>query len=41
MLNIATETPMTIADRVKQLRKQHGLTQDDLAAKAGLGVATI
>ncbi len=41
MLNITTETPMTIADRVKQLRKQHGLTQDDLAAKAGLGIATI
>jgi transcriptional regulator with XRE-family HTH domain len=41
MLNITTETPMTIADCVKQLRKQHGLTQDDLAAKAGLGVATI
>jgi transcriptional regulator with XRE-family HTH domain len=33
--------PMTIADRIKQLRKEHGLTQEDLAAKAGLGVATI
>ena len=32
---------MTIADRLKQLRKQHGLTQDDLAAKAGVSIATI
>ena len=38
---ITTESTMTISDQVKQLRKQHGLTQDDLAAKAGLGVATI
>ena len=42
MLDTATETtPMTIADRIRQLRKEHGLTQDDLAAKAGVGVATI
>jgi transcriptional regulator with XRE-family HTH domain len=42
MLNTITKAgPMTIADRVKQLRKEHGLTQEDLAAKAGLGVATI
>lgn len=42
MLDSITETtPMTIADRIRQLRKEHGLTQDDLAAKAGLGVATI
>lgn len=42
MLNTITETiPMTIADRIRQLRKEHGLTQDDLAAKAGLGIATI
>ena len=32
---------MTIAERIKQLRKDHGLTQEDLAAKAGVGVATI
>jgi transcriptional regulator with XRE-family HTH domain len=32
---------MTIADRIKQLRKEHSLTQEDLAAKAGLGIATI
>jgi transcriptional regulator with XRE-family HTH domain len=38
---IAEKAPMTIADRIKQLRKEHGLTQEDLAAKAGLGVATI
>lgn len=42
MLDTTTETtPMTIADRIRQLRKEHGLTQDDLAAKAGVGVATI
>jgi transcriptional regulator with XRE-family HTH domain len=42
MLNTITEqAPMTIADRIKQLRKEHGLTQEDLAAKAGLGIATI
>jgi transcriptional regulator with XRE-family HTH domain len=28
--------PMTVAERIKQLRKEHGLTQEDLAAKAGL-----
>jgi transcriptional regulator with XRE-family HTH domain len=33
--------PKPIGDRVKQLRKDHGLTQEDLAAKSGLGVATI
>jgi transcriptional regulator with XRE-family HTH domain len=33
--------PMTIAERIKQLRKEQGLTQDDLAAKAGVGIATI
>ena len=32
---------MTIADRIRELRKEHGLTQEDLAAKAGLGIATI
>lgn len=32
---------MTLADRIRQLRKEHGLTQEDLAAKAGLGIATI
>jgi transcriptional regulator with XRE-family HTH domain len=32
---------MTIADRIQQLRKEHGLTQEDLAAKAGVGIATI
>ena len=37
-----TETaPMPLSDRIRQLRKEHGLTQEDLAAKAGLGVATI
>jgi transcriptional regulator with XRE-family HTH domain len=42
MLNTITEAgPTTIANRVKQLRKEHGLTQEDLAAKAGLGVATV
>jgi DNA-binding XRE family transcriptional regulator len=33
--------PMTLSDRIRQLRKEHGLTQEDLAAKAGLGIATI
>src|SRR5438046_1449122 len=41
MLTTTTEKPMTVADRGKQLRKDHGLTQEDLAAKAGLGIATI
>jgi transcriptional regulator with XRE-family HTH domain len=42
MPNTVTEgAPMTIADRIKQLRKEHGLTQEDLAAKTGLGIATI
>jgi transcriptional regulator with XRE-family HTH domain len=42
MLNTITKAaPMTIADRLKQLRNEHGLTQEDLAAKAGLGVATV
>ncbi len=41
MLAVTTDSPMTIADRLKQLRKQHGLTQDDLAAKAGVSIATI
>jgi transcriptional regulator with XRE-family HTH domain len=30
-----------LSDRVRQLRNKHGFTQEDLAAKAGLGVATI
>lgn len=34
-------TAMIIPSRIRQLRKEHGLTQEDLAAKAGLGVATI
>jgi transcriptional regulator with XRE-family HTH domain len=33
--------PMTVAERIKQLRKDNGWTQEDLAAKAGLGIATI
>jgi transcriptional regulator with XRE-family HTH domain len=33
--------PMTLSDRIRQLRKEHGLTQDDLAAKAGPGIATV
>lgn len=34
--------PMTsIADKVRSLRQTHGLTQEDLAAKAGCGIATI
>lgn len=37
----AEDATMTIADRIRQLRKEHGLTQEDLAAKAGLGIATI
>jgi transcriptional regulator with XRE-family HTH domain len=41
MLSVSIDSPMTISDRVKQLRKQHGLTQDDLAAKAGVSIATI
>ncbi len=41
MLAVTTDLPMAIADRLKQLRKQHGLTQDDLAAKAGVSIATI
>ena len=39
-MNSITETSsITMADRIRQLRKEHGLTQEDLAAKAGLGVA--
>lgn len=42
MLDLLSEdTTMTIADRIRQLRREHGLTQEDLAAKAGLGIATI
>ncbi len=33
--------PLAIGDRVKKLRQDHGLTQEDLASKSGLGVATI
>lgn len=29
------------ADKIKSLRRDHGLTQEDLAAKAGCGLATI
>lgn len=32
---------MTIADRIRQLRANHAMTQEDLAAKSGLGVTTI
>ena len=40
-MNSITETSsITMADRIRQLRKEHGLTQEDLAAKAGLGVAS-
>lgn len=38
---LSKNAAMTISDRVQQLRKEHGLTQEDLAAKAGLGIATI
>lgn len=31
----------SIADKVRSLRQTHGLTQEDLAAKAGCGIATI
>ena len=42
MLDLSTEAAaMTFADRIRQLRKEHGLTQEDLAGKTGLGVATI
>jgi transcriptional regulator with XRE-family HTH domain len=42
MVNTMTEkAPMTLSDRIRQLRKEHGLTQEDLAAKAGVGIATI
>jgi transcriptional regulator with XRE-family HTH domain len=42
MLDRSSEdATMTIANRIRQLRKEHGLTQEDLAAKAGLGIATI
>jgi len=42
MLDTMTQrAPMTLADRIRELRKDHGLTQEDLAAKAGLGIATI
>jgi transcriptional regulator with XRE-family HTH domain len=34
-------TAMPLAERVKQLRRQHSLTQEDLACRAGLGVTTI
>lgn len=32
---------MTLGERVNALRKQKGWTQDDLAGKAGIGVATV
>ncbi len=38
---LAEPTAMMLADRIRQLRRENGLTQEDLAAKAGLGVATI
>jgi transcriptional regulator with XRE-family HTH domain len=38
---LSKNAAMTISDRVQQLRKEHGLTQEDLAAKAGVGIATI
>ena len=42
MVDASTDkSAMTIADRIRHLRKEHGLTQEDLAAKSGLGVATI
>lgn len=42
MLDLLSEdATMTIADRIRQLRKEQGLTQEDLSAKAGLGTATI
>src|SRR5271167_3371028 len=41
MLTTTTEAPITLAARLKQLRKQHGLTQPDLEAKAGVSIATI
>lgn len=39
--SLSEPAAMTLADRIRQLRKEHGLTQEDLAAKAGLGIATI
>ena len=38
---LSKDATMTIADRIKQLRKEHALTQEDLAARSGLGIATI
>lgn len=32
---------ISVADKIKSLRQTHGLTQEDLAAKAGCGIATI
>src|SRR5690242_1201792 len=32
---------MSTADKIKALRRDHGLTQEDLAAKSGCGLATI
>ena len=31
----------SIADKIRALRQTHGLTQEDLAAKAGCGIATV
>lgn len=36
-----TESPTTIGDRVAQLRRQHPLTQEELAARSGLSVEII
>src|SRR5262249_39173703 len=42
VVNTMTERgPVPLSDRIRQLRNERGLTQEDLAAKAGLGVATI
>lgn len=41
MLNVTTDSPINIAARLKQLRRQHGLTQDDLGARAGVSIATV
>jgi transcriptional regulator with XRE-family HTH domain len=39
MINYVPE--MTIADRIRKLRADHAMTQEDLAARSGLGVTTI
>lgn len=36
-----TTTMTTTADKIKSLRRDHGLTQEDLADRSGVGIATV